>query len=431
MARNWVLHRVCDTPPFMTAEDLSTATPYRLSVFHQSLKFIFLVRVTSLPAGLYHDLRSSRPESVPDRLRNALLSGDYMDSGFVDEYLEIVDEVSWRIGGYPRECVKVWRSLREAVALVTGQQIDVDAPKDVVIEDATPIFRFVDLPPSIKTRIYQICLRRGRVSVGDWSTYSVPTTLKRRTEYEVDVGDSRVVRKRTTYTCRLLGSGTWPIVALFQVNRSVGEEAATIFYGENQFRFLGTAKSTLAFLHDRMPRLRYIRNMSMRFCTDASIKFKGCYNITGSIPPAPRTFIGAWRRIFNALVHTTPGLKAFELLIDKDFWWHAPWYNGAEAVFTTPALGEPHGIRHYEGARNFLQHVARLAEVEIRLTIDETEEDEERGTVRRELDALMRAAAATRPWLALDEYPACTCGRRLLLSESCIWDKYEAWRRPR
>lgn len=96
------------------------------------------------------------------------------------------------------------------------------------------------------------------------------------------------------------------------MSKTICTEAQKIFYGENNFEFmgnlnsdtfdctvlitLGTAESSLAFFHDRASRLDTLRKISMRYsCSTKS--FEGCYNVTCPIPLPSMTSAAAWRRM--------------------------------------------------------------------------------------------------------------------------------------
>jgi len=213
-------------------------------------------------------------------------------------------------------------------------------------------------------------------------------------------------------------------------NSRIHREIAKILYGENTFKFLGTAESALAFFHDRANKLMTLRKVSMRFSTRPYLPFKGCHNSTCRLPLAPCTFIHAWRRIFNLFVHSSTGLVDFELLLDEHFWHESSWTQGAETVFNTFHLCEPpYYIRsENEGDRNFLQHVARLGGVNFRLTIAGSRHNVEKERFRRDLEELIHKQTFTRPYLAEDQVPKCTCRKRLL-KECCIWDREGKMRR--
>lgn len=121
------------------------------------------------------------------------------------------------------------------------------------------------------------------------------------------------------------------------------------------------------------------------------------------------------------------GLEDFGLCLDDMFWRCASWWDGAHAVFEGV---DPCGLnRSGTGLkRNFLQHCARLGRVNFRLTIEDSDRYPEWEQFRRQLEKLITLRTFTRPYLAEDQSPKCSCRRRLLY-ESCIWDRYEKWRR--
>lgn len=129
---------------------------------------------------------------------------------------------------------------------------------------------------------------------------------------------------------------------------------------------------------------------------------------------------------FNLFVHTSIGLEDFHLVLDDSFWVELPEIKGDEAIFNKTGLFEP---RHKPANdRNFLQHVARLGGVNIRLTINGEGGKRERAIFRRDLEQRLQQQGFKRPYLAEDAKPECTC-RKKLLFECCIWDKQGRMRR--
>jgi hypothetical protein len=125
-------------------------------------------------------------------------------------------------------------------------------------------------------------------------------------------------------------------------------------------------------------------------------------------------------------VHTSVGLEDFQLILDESFWWQVPWQKGAEVIFDQLGLCEPN--YRSPNQRNFLQHVARLGGVNIRLAVDGEGGIRERVAFRRDLDKRLQQQGFKRPYLAEDQVPMCTCRKRLL-NECCIWDKEGKMRR--
>ena len=400
-----------------------------------AVKILFLLRSQSLPTELVSLFKKTPASHVPAFFAN--VSENYMDLGFCDEYLACAEEVSYRMCGYPRECLTVLRKLKacyvepENIGLISGKVGDRVLPKDDV--PRAPAIPFLELPEKVREHIYQHLLCPRTIDIGDWGLDVHPSGLLRRTEY--DVYDSRKrCPRRTTYTART-ANRTRLYLNIMLVNRQINSETAQILYGQNTFRFLGTGESSLSFFHDRANKLSVLRKVSMQFSCNPLAKFVGCYNATCSIPKAPNTSIAAWRRICNVLVHSSTGLEDFELMIDSSFWEEATWMSGAEEVFEKSQLCEPWGTLSQAGLntqidrdRNFLQHVARLGGINFRLRIAGVDGVKEKEAFRKELESLVQKKTFGRPYLAEDEVPRCTCRKRFL-PESCIWDREGKMRR--
>ena len=294
-----------------------------------------------------------------------------------------------------------------------------------------PARTFLGLPADVRDRVYRELLCREGFEVGDWAVSDDPTISYRRTGYIAHTRKRRSDPRTayTTYTVRDT-SGELTDLNVMLVNRQIHEEAAKIFYGENRFSFLGTAEATLSFVHDRVTKLRHMAKISMIFSCDSSAIFTGCHDLGEPMPMPPRTNVEAWRRIFNLLVHASPGLKEFELIIDRGFWEEAPWTRSTNFVLEMPNLcnSDFEDMSRQED-RNFLQHVARLARITIWLTIDGSDEDDSREEFRKDMQDIIRQRAFHRPWLAEKEAHRCTCGRRYL-KDSCVWDTNGPTRTP-
>ncbi|KAF1987405.1 hypothetical protein K402DRAFT_420221 [Aulographum hederae CBS 113979] len=448
MALNWIHHTVENTPSFLTSEDLKSVGEGVILNFYQGLKFLSNLRST-FPSGLELRLRVVRAQEYCSLLEHAISSGAFMDTGWVDQYFSVAQEMSCRMRGYPKECKAQWRELREAVVKQEARGWD-EQPVQSRTQRRDPLmpklakksFRFLDLPNNVRNEVYMILFLREAISIGDWDfdwleTQSKNNRLVRRTEYDV-FDHKRKTMRRTTYTARSLGKKIFMWLNIMQVNKQIHKEAAQIFYGENKFQFLGTVESALAFLHDRANKLDILKKVSIRFMADPYTKFKGCYNWTCKIFDPPRTFHGSWRRICNLFVHSSLGLEDFNLAIDSSFWLETPWEQGVDGVFNTPRLCEPRDIRSWgwrspqtewgSVTKNFLQHAARLGGVNLRLTIDRADEDPEREAFRKGLEKRMQEEAFKRPYLADDSVPRCSCRKRLL-KECCIWDREGKMRR--
>jgi len=441
MALNWVCHPVGKTPQFLTSEDLQAVPSRKLDEYFSSVKLIFSVRTSDIQSEIREQIKLC-PASQFTNLLESSLSLGFMDTGWTDDYFHAAEEVSERMGGYPRACLSEWRKLRE----VRSNQMDVDSATSsylfpnisgnstatVSSDSQQSGFRFMDLPDEIRSQVIHLLFIRGELYVGDWSCDVKPKGFFRRTEY--DVYDRQAHRlRRTSYAVRDLANTAPFEFNLMLVNKKLSSEIASVFYGKNTFKFLGTAESALAFFHDHASRLLSIRKVSMRFSTSPEVRFQGCYNTTCGLGRAPISFIGTWRRICNLFVHISLGLEDFELILDDGFWRNVPnWMAGAESVFNTPRLcerqGQTIGDGHQIEERNFLQHVARFAGVNIRVNIEGPRSDAEQEVFRKNLERLIQKKTFGRSYLADGNIPQCTCNRRYL-KESCVWDRFGKTRR--
>ncbi|KAE9973472.1 hypothetical protein BLS_003579 [Venturia inaequalis] len=409
-------------PPELTSEDLTFAKYDKIHEYYLFVKLVWLIRTQALPNDLRIEVRESTPADVCRTLQNAVKLGA-MDTGWADEYFTISEEVSVRMSGFPKEFLIRQRRLQSLISNPPNPHTE-SVPQSKPTKKLAG-FHFLRLPDAVRQRIYRfILVRKSDIQVGDFDFGVEPRGFFRRTEYSLYDSKERRQR-RTTYTVRL-GKFEPPInFNVMLLNKTICAEAQKIFYGENRFAFLGTAESALSFFHDRASRLDTLRKISMRYsCSTKS--FKGCYNATCPIPLPSMTSAPAWRRIFNLFVHTSIGLEDFHLVLDDSFWHQLPEIKGAEAIFNKPRLCEP--SYNLSNDRNFLQHVARLGGVNIRLTIDGEGGRRERVVFRRDLEQRLQQHGFKRPYLADDTKPECTC-RKKLLFECCIWDKQGKMRR--
>lgn len=439
MSSNWVCHTVAASPSFMTAEDLTTVNSGKLYDFFQMVRFVFLVRV-NLPPSLVHFLSSCVPPElcsvIEQHVRDDPRVGEYLTT----LYLDVVSDVSRRTQGYPRVGLSQWRRLREARSAIENN------PTRTVyatVMDWDPAsFRFLDLPREVRDQVYSYLLHRpdGAITIADWDPDCLASrAVHRRTEYDVLLPGSQHPR-RTTYMVRGPSAGVYNTsrnridTTIMRLCKAVYTESSKTFYSNNTFSFQGTSESTLAFLHDHASHLQHMKRIVMRFSTNPRQRFKGCYNLTCPITSPPRTFIGAWRRSLNALVHTARSLQTFELSIDSTLWTETSWRQGPHHVFNAPRICEPVVMLVADlippniEERNFLQHAARLGGVVFTLSIDGSDERKEKRAFVKALEGLMRERIKARPWLAEDQELGCTCRRRFL-RECCIWDRDGKMRR--
>lgn len=433
MPSNWINHSISSTPEIKTSEDIANVAHRRIDEFylwiHAKLLFGSGRSGGSLPAEIQERLRDCAPQDVSGILQEALIAGSVMDSGWLDDYNDIAEAVSVFMQGYPKEYLAQRRALSNAAA---GREMS-NHPRNKKVHTGsaskssskapTKSFPFLSLPDEVRNHIYQLTLTPEPLIVSDWAIGSLPSTMLRRTEYDVSIasiGDTR----RTSYIVlspQRHRSGTE--LNLLLANKQVHREASKILYGR-EFQFRGTADSTLAFLHDHFRKLKMMSRISMRFTTGETIPFMGCAAVSSSSttpPSTPRTSLLAWKKIFNILIRAASGLHDFELMVDRKFWDRAPWCEGPAAVFNDTALCQPRSLlKHSGNTENFLQHVAKLSGVNFRLSIAGADEDQAKRHFQRELEKHICEKMYKRPYMAVENI-SCTCRKRLL-TEACAWD---------
>ena len=183
-----------------------------------------------------------------------------------------------------KDVIRAGRSLTEAISPELDDDI-MDVPMEpVAASDSRGLFRFGDLPPEIRNRIYQLALVQPR-PIGIKSKYCLiyrgrPTfqpsdseqssyytgEFASRTEFDLSTKRRNIL---TTYTFdrrSLPESIQSPLECAFlSVNRQIWHEAAPIFYGENTFRF-ESMNAIMPFLQDQSPSsLKLIRNLQFVF----------------------------------------------------------------------------------------------------------------------------------------------------------------------
>ncbi|OCL11458.1 hypothetical protein AOQ84DRAFT_188786 [Glonium stellatum] len=431
MPSNWINHSILSTPKIKTSEDIANVPQSRIDEFYQRTHAQLLYcsgrSGGGLPAEIEERLCGCAPRDVSGILQAALLAGSVMDSGWLDDYNDIAEAISVHMQGYPKEYLAQQRALSDAAVgrRSTNDPMNnkgrTNSASKSTSDMPTKTFPFLSLPEEIRNSIYQLTLTEEPLMVSDWAIGSLPSTMLRRTEYDVPISSTGDTR-RTSYVVlspqhpRLGGE-----LSLLLANKQVCREASKILY-DREFQFRGTADSTLAFLHDHFGKLKMISRISMQYTTGDKIPFMGCVAVSSSPTPplTPRTSLQAWKKIFNILVKTAEALQDFELVVDKHFWDQAPWRESPAAVFNDAELCRPRRLpKRSENTENFLQHVAKLAGVNFRLSIAGVNEDQARKVFQRELERYMWDKMHKNPYLA-GEKISCTCRKRLL-TEACAW----------
>jgi hypothetical protein len=229
----WIIHSLEATPAILTEEDITTASSGKITEFYQGVKTLMLLRLGGLPQDLREDLISHPALDFYGILYAAVDSGMYRDIGWVEEWSHAVTEVSIRMRGYPRELRKQIRLVAVASRTPSCRQAIVEKEK---IIDTDPTLLFLDLPKKIRYQVYRYLLVKESIIVCDWAAGSDVKSVKRRTDYDVRVGKEQ---RRTTYQVRAMGKKQEIDLAIMRVNKQIADESATVFYGENTFRFLG------------------------------------------------------------------------------------------------------------------------------------------------------------------------------------------------
>lgn len=286
----WIPYSISESPAILTDEDIVSAKSDQILEFYTGLRITFMIRAESLP----ETITESTANTLFTYLFHEIDSDEYMDVGWVDEYIHAAQEISHRMRGHPKELRKQIAKLQRANQTPSGRR-KLRHAKRVKSKAGE---KFLALPQKVRDRIYRLLLVRGSVTICDWSVASIRAmkSISRRTEYDVHDSHSKSL-KRTTYSVRTEGYDNPVGLGIMGVCRQTYLESSKIFYEENQFRFLGTGDSVLAFIHDRARRLDLMRRVEIRFSCNYAIKFKGCYNSTCPIPAAPPTWLPCWRRM--------------------------------------------------------------------------------------------------------------------------------------
>ncbi|KAF2465745.1 uncharacterized protein BDR25DRAFT_306522 [Lindgomyces ingoldianus] len=438
MPANWITHTPSLTPLIITDDDLAEVTPSRVNEFFVIVQTEVLYGTTKsggeLPQGLHEALLGCKAEDVVFVLAQAIVGGSMMDSGWLEDYWCICERVAGALRGYPKQCVRQWRGLKDAVAgrLKEGSGLDQQAratsskvkEAENQIKDKKTIFRFLELPEHIRHHIYQLLIPHDVLTVSDWAFASSPKAFSKRTEYEVP--DENNELRRTTYVVHS-STPPHPHLNIMLASRILYHETVQILYAST-FSFRGTASGTLAFLHDRMKSLSRLKRISFRYTTTSKTGFRGCFDVAGGgTPPSTiKTSFVIWRKILRMLRLSATALEDFELVVDQHFWdkERVEWMKGAQTVLGDRALCEQRltGKNGQPEIKNFLREVSQLTGVDFRLVIEGIKQDEEEEVkkgFRRELEKLVCKKMHGREYVAT-KGSKCSCKKRLL-SEACAW----------
>jgi hypothetical protein len=206
MPLNWVKYPVSGVlSPELTAEDLEFVTFARIDEYYQGVKLLWLIRTNNLPNELRMKIQETIPGNVCQVLEDAVKSG-VMDTGWADDYYHAIEEVSWRMGGFPKDLLKSHRRLK---TLLTQPYQEAGQPFQNIPKDTKSTNNskesgkhdFFKLPHAVRQRIYQFSLVRGTIRISDYDPDYNPKGLFRRTEYEIYDTKKRRYR-RTKYQLR-------------------------------------------------------------------------------------------------------------------------------------------------------------------------------------------------------------------------------------
>lgn len=105
----------------------------------------------------------------------------------------------------------------QGYAVLWGERIHANPPKE-----QRQTVSFLDLPGEIRNRIYMLSLNFGAIEL----------TAK-------TAGDTTATRRARRFHLRRYIREVKPALRFLRVNKQINMEAASIFYGENEFRFTG------------------------------------------------------------------------------------------------------------------------------------------------------------------------------------------------
>lgn len=423
MSTNWIVHALSTTPEIITNEDVTRVPVSRLQEFYsrvqKELLYGAMISGGSLPFALQERIARGEAEHMATILEEALHYDDVMDSGWINDYFRICDQFSRNMSGYPKRCCGEWRALKNSYA--GCKRVKLPPPPSTTNKktEVKQLFRFLDLPIKIRSRIYALLLPCESFTVSDWALDSKPRVYIRRTEY--DVVDWNERKRRTTY---IVLSSARAHLNLMLVNRLLYQELGERL-SECRLDFRGSEMGTLAFLHDNLNPLASMKKISLRYTTTTNTPFMGC--TSGKTARAPRTLktnFQDWRKIIKVLRYSATGLEDVDLIIDKNFWNEAPWDKGVSAILSATALCEtPKGKSPV--VKNFLSEIAKLSAVNFRLSIENSEGSEMKKRFARDLGKAICKLIDRNPYLA-EKGTMCMCRKRLL-SEACVYK--DGWKR--
>ncbi|EME48177.1 hypothetical protein DOTSEDRAFT_32478 [Dothistroma septosporum NZE10] len=221
----------------------------------------------------------------------------------------------------------------------------------------------LSLPQGMLSWIFEHTVPCRAINVLDRSGHIIRPTNNTQTTYLKPRCTHRPSQTGTSYVC--LASDLVPCsvlrssydklnlpTQLLLTSKKCYDLALPILYGST-FRFMGSIEAGLSSMHDVPAKVPGLMHLEVRYneCTDS----------------------GAWRNLFNILVHEVRTLKNLTLHLTASFWDKAPWKRGVDAALSwrgwerdrydddsDDEYGGYNGRTINYTEHNFLTHVARL-----------------------------------------------------------------------
>ncbi|KAF2453663.1 hypothetical protein BDY21DRAFT_123547 [Lineolata rhizophorae] len=317
---NWIInHTLQSVPRPLSAEDLCSRQDEEVLLWFEKVKESFLTEKI-LPEDVLGEVLNAQPKEVPAALTAAIKREEHDISGWTPAFLFCCETVSKEMNGLPLECLDPCADLYTAhkAATIPYQVEPFKGPWSRLERfESTPSSSsagsaeqasygraaklygspsLLGIPAKIRRIIFGYFLKWDSIVIKDWNPLSPPeASMRRRTSYKIAHGGSR---HTTTYAV-LVDAADEPVdISITAVNWQLNKEAGKFFYGENVFKFLGTPKATLAFIHDRAWAFKYLRRVVMKHHCSESSESGDWHSLGPTLPvPFPRTEINFWREV--------------------------------------------------------------------------------------------------------------------------------------